>query len=56
MLVFINRAVHVHQKLNILTEMMFDQAVERARKLDEEFEKTGKVVGKLHGVPVSLKE
>ncbi len=35
---------------------MFDAALARARKLDEHFSKTGKTVGPLHGLPVSLKD
>ena len=35
---------------------MFNDAIERAQKLDEEFQKTGKVVGPLHGLPISLKD
>lgn len=31
-------------------------ALARARELDEYYEKTGEVVGSLHGVPVSLKD
>lgn len=35
---------------------MFDDAIKRAKELDAEFEKTGKVTGPLHGLPVSLKD
>ena len=35
---------------------MFNEGIEQARKLDEHFSKTGKVVGPLHGLPVSLKD
>ena len=35
---------------------MFDEGIAQAKKLDEHFAKTGKVVGPLHGLPVSLKD
>lgn len=35
---------------------MFDDAIERAKQLDAEFQKTGKVTGPLHGLPISLKD
>jgi amidase len=39
-----------------LTEIFFDQAFERAKELDEHLKKTGKPVGPLHGLPISLKD
>ena len=35
---------------------MFDQAIERATSLDKHFKQTGKTVGPLHGLPISLKD
>jgi len=35
---------------------MAEEAFEQARALDEHLRRTGKVVGPLHGVPVSIKE
>lgn len=35
---------------------MFDDAIKRAKELDVMFQKTGKVTGPLHGLPVSLKD
>lgn len=49
-------AAKEHARSNILTEIMFASALERAKELDAEFAKTGKIVGPLHGVPVSLKD
>ncbi|GAA6006957.1 hypothetical protein JCM10207_009151 [Rhodosporidiobolus poonsookiae] len=53
---FCKRAVHAQQLTNCLTEVFFDAALARAKELDEILEKTGKTVGPLHGVPVSLKD
>jgi amidase len=35
---------------------MFEEALERADQLDKEFAATGQLRGKLHGVPISLKD
>jgi len=35
---------------------MFEEGIARAKKLDEQFAKTGKVSGPLHGLPISLKD
>ncbi|KAI8260070.1 hypothetical protein K4K58_002148 [Colletotrichum sp. SAR11_239] len=41
---------------NSLTEVLFEEALERAKDLDAYFAKNGTVVGPLHGVPVTLKD
>ena len=41
---------------NCLTEIFIDRALERAAWLDERLKSTGKVVGPLHGLPISLKD
>jgi len=41
---------------NCLHEIMFDQALARAKELDEYLRKYNKPVGPLHGLPVSLKD
>ncbi|EME42792.1 hypothetical protein DOTSEDRAFT_173217 [Dothistroma septosporum NZE10] len=53
---FCKRAAIAHQLTNCLTVIMFDDAIERAKELDAEFEKHGKPTGPLHGLPVSLKD
>ncbi|PMD63931.1 general amidase-like protein [Hyaloscypha bicolor E] len=53
---FCKRAAIAQQVCNCLTEIFFDKAIERARLLDKEYERTGKTLGPLHGVPVSLKD
>jgi len=52
---FCKRAAVAQQLLCCLTETMFDFALKRAKELDEYLEKEGKVMGPLHGVPISLK-
>ncbi|GAA5962388.1 hypothetical protein JCM8115_001474 [Rhodotorula mucilaginosa] len=56
MRVYIEAASQAHERLNVLTEIIFADALKKAKELDDEFEKTGKVTGILHGVPVSLKD
>lgn len=53
---YCHRAALAHQVLNCCSEIFFDQALETARKLDEHYAKNGTVVGKLHGIPISLKD
>lgn len=53
---FTRRAIIAHQLTCCLTEWFPDEAIARARELDEHLARTGEVVGPLHGVPVSIKE
>ncbi|KAF8065103.1 general amidase [Lyophyllum atratum] len=53
---FAKRAIIAHQLTNCLTEIFIDRALVRASELDEHLKTTGKVVGALHGLPVSLKD
>jgi amidase len=41
---------------NCLTEIFFEQAVERALALDDYLDKNGEPMGPLHGLPISLKD
>lgn len=49
-------AAVAHQINNCLHEIMFDQALARAKELDEYLHKHNKTVGPLHGLPISLKD
>lgn len=53
---FCKRAAIAQQLTSCLTEIMFDQALERARFLDEYMEKEGHPIGPLHGLPISIKD
>ncbi|KLU89838.1 hypothetical protein MAPG_08807 [Magnaporthiopsis poae ATCC 64411] len=53
---YIARACEAQHKTNCLTEICFNDAIEQARQLDD-FQRThGRLMGPLHGVPVSLKD
>lgn len=53
---FFKKAIIGNQLLNFATEFLGDSAFKDAEKLDEYFKKNGKVIGPLHGVPMSIKE
>ncbi|KAJ5817177.1 hypothetical protein N7447_009410 [Penicillium robsamsonii] len=53
---FCKRAAIAQQVTKCLTEIFFDKALDRAKELDDHLQRTGEVVGPLHGVPVSVKD
>lgn len=53
---YCKRAAYAQQLVNCLSEMMFDEAIQRAKELDEYYDREGKLFGPLHGVPVSIKD
>ena len=53
---FAKRAAIAHQLTCCLTDWFLDEALERARYLDDYLQKNGKPIGPLHGVPISIKE
>ncbi|THZ76229.1 amidase [Aureobasidium pullulans] len=55
-LAFCKRAALAHQATNCLALVMFDSALEEAKKLDAYMKKHGKPIGPLHGLPISVKE
>ena len=52
---FAKRAAVAHQVVNCLTEFFPDEALKRAAELDEIYQKTGRPVGVLHGLPIAIK-
>ncbi|KAK4125869.1 amidase [Parathielavia appendiculata] len=53
---FCKTAPIAHQINNCLHEIFFDKALDRARELDAFYAETGRTLGPLHGLPVSLKD
>ena len=53
---YIQRAAIAHQLTRCLTEPLFNSALAQARNLDAHLRRTGKPLGPLHGLPVSLKD
>ncbi|KAI5814013.1 general amidase-like protein [Pyronema omphalodes] len=53
---FCKRAAIAQQLVNCLTEIFFDEAIERAEYLDKYLKENGKPLGPLHGLPISLKD
>ncbi|PGH15936.1 hypothetical protein AJ79_02103 [Helicocarpus griseus UAMH5409] len=53
---FCKRAAIAHQLTRCLTEPLFEQALSRASELDSHLKRTGKPVGPLHGLPISIKD
>lgn len=53
---FAKRAALAHQLTTCCTEIFFEEAFETANALDEYLAQTGKTVGPLHGLPVSIKD
>ncbi|KAK0563148.1 hypothetical protein OC861_004965 [Tilletia horrida] len=54
--VYIRSARRAQARLNCLTEVLFESAIEKAAKLDDHFAATKTLIGPLHGVPISLKD
>ncbi|GAD97024.1 acetamidase [Paecilomyces variotii No. 5] len=53
---FCKAAAAAHQLTNCLSEILFDEAISRAKELDDHLTQTGKPVGPFHGLPISLKD
>ncbi|BEJ11455.1 hypothetical protein CspHIS471_0108770 [Cutaneotrichosporon sp. HIS471] len=49
-------AAVAHQTTNCIMDFFPEEALARAKWLDDELERTGKTVGALHGVPISVKD
>ncbi|ORY10554.1 amidase signature domain-containing protein [Clohesyomyces aquaticus] len=55
-LAFCKRAAIAQQLVNCCTEIMFDEALVRARQCDDYLANEGKPMGPFHGLPISLKD
>jgi amidase len=53
---FSKRAALAHQLTTCCTEIFFEEAFATAKEMDDHLAKTGKTVGPLHGLPVSIKD
>ncbi|KAH7909595.1 amidase signature domain-containing protein [Hygrophoropsis aurantiaca] len=53
---FGRRAAIAHQVTACLTDFFLDEGIERAKELDEYYQREGKVIGPLHGLPISIKD
>ncbi|KAI5949397.1 hypothetical protein KGF54_005632 [Candida jiufengensis] len=53
---FAHRAIIAHQFTNCAVELFIGEGIKKAGELDEYYNKNGKTVGPLHGLPISLKE
>lgn len=54
-LAYCKRATLAQRLVNCLMDINVESALSRARELDAIFKKSGRVVGPLHGLPVSIK-
>lgn len=54
--IFCRRAALLHQLTNCCSEIFFARALDRAKELDQYFAQNDKVIGPLHGIPISLKD
>lgn len=52
---FGKRAAIAHQLTACLMDFFLDEGIKQAQQLDEYFRKEGKVIGPLHGLPISVK-
>ncbi|KIJ65933.1 hypothetical protein HYDPIDRAFT_87857 [Hydnomerulius pinastri MD-312] len=53
---FGKRAAIAHQVTNCLTDFFLEEGIAQARELDSYYQESGKVVGPLHGLPISIKD
>ncbi|KAK6583698.1 hypothetical protein PZA11_003428 [Diplocarpon coronariae] len=53
---FCKRAAIAQQLVSCLTEIFFEEALERAKYCDDYLAREGKTLGPFHGIPISLKD
>lgn len=56
MLIYCFSSIGAHEKTNCLTEIMFEEAINTAARLDELLKQSGEPVGAFHGIPFSIKD
>lgn len=56
LLAFVARAVMAQYLTNALSDIFVEEGLRRAKELDTHLERTGKPIGPLHGLPISLKD
>ena len=55
-LIYCFASISAHEKTNCLTEVMFEESIEIADRLDESFKQSGVPAGAFHGIPFSIKD
>lgn len=53
---FTHRAAIAHRLLHCCLDLPYEQALRKAQALDDHLNRTGKTIGVLHGVPISVKD
>ncbi|KAL2680340.1 hypothetical protein Neosp_007937 [[Neocosmospora] mangrovei] len=53
---FCKRAAAADSLTNFITEANFEQATRRAKELDKHLLETGRIIGPLHGLPITVKD
>lgn len=53
---FCHRSQIAHQLTNCLSEIFYEDALKRAKYLDKYYSEHGKVMGRFHGIPISIKD
>ncbi|RMJ10933.1 hypothetical protein BHE90_014639 [Fusarium euwallaceae] len=53
---FCKRAAAADSLTNFITEVNFEQAIRRAKELDKYLLENGRVIGPLHGLPITVKD
>ena len=55
-LVYCFASIEANKKTNCLTEIMFQEAIDNAVRLDEHLKQSNSPIGPLHGIPFSIKD
>ena len=55
LIAYAKRAALAQQAVSCLADYFFEEGLARAKELDVYYEQQGKLVGPLHGLPISVK-